>query len=115
VPGTFTVTQASPTAIDTNCVVQSMKLITPPGGPLPPWGYDVASGMPTGGRTFCLATTVGGQLVQFYNLDAWANSMPVGVSVPITPQPPAAAPLADLICTSCPSGFEMQITTVTSG
>jgi hypothetical protein len=112
VAGTWTVSAASATAIDTNCVVQSMKLVSPPGGPLLPMAYDPVTRLPSGGGTFCLCTTVGGQLRQWYNYDAWGNSMPTGVVVPIVPQPPPAVPLADLICTSCPPGFQMQIVTV---
>jgi hypothetical protein len=110
--GTFTVSAASSTAIDTNCVVQSMKVMSPPSGSLPPWGYDPVSELPPGGRTFCLCTTIGGKLTQWYNFDAWTNSIPLETLVPITPQPPPAVPLADLICTACPPGFQMEIVTV---
>jgi hypothetical protein len=110
--GTFTVSTASTTPIDTNCIVQSMKIVSPCGGPLLPMAYDPISSLPTGDGTFCLCTTRGGKLTQWYNYDAWSNSMPTGVVVPITPQPPPAVPLADLVCTSCPPGFSMQITTV---
>jgi hypothetical protein len=113
--GAFTVTAANPTPIDFNCVVQSMRIDSPPSGPLLPMAYDPATGLPSGGGTFCLATTVGGVLRQWYNYDAWGNSMPVGVTVPITPQPPIAQPLADLVCVSCPPGFIMHIVTVASG
>jgi hypothetical protein len=110
--GTFTVSYASTTPIDTHCVVASMKLVSPPSGALLPMAYDPVSGLPSGGGTFCLATTVSGKLRQWYNYDAWSNSMPTGIVVPITPQPPPATPLADLVCTACPPGFSMQITTV---
>jgi hypothetical protein len=43
--------------------------------------------------------------MQWYNYDCWSNSMPTGIVVPITPQPPPAVPLADLVCTSCPPGL----------
>jgi hypothetical protein len=110
--GTFQVSAASATANDTTCVLQSMKLVSPPSGSLPPWEYDPVTGMPTGGRTFCLATTVNGKLRQFFNLDIWdCATMIRNVVVPITPQPPSATPLADLICTSCPPGCVMELVT----
>jgi hypothetical protein len=113
VAGTWTVSAVSSTPIDTNCIVQSMKLVSPPSGALAssPIGYDPVSRLPISG-TFCLCTTVGGKLTQWYNYDCWSNSMPTGIMVPITPQPPPAVKLADLVCTSCPPGFQMQIVTV---
>jgi hypothetical protein len=110
--GTFTVSAPSATPIDVDCVVQSMKLVSmPSGGPIQ-WGYDPVDGMPTAG-TFCLCTNVGGRRVQWYNYDVQGNpGFPKGIVVPITPQPPAAAPLANLICTSCPPGCQMEIVTV---
>jgi hypothetical protein len=61
----------------------------------------------------CLATTVAGKLTQFYNLDVWnASTMIPGVVVPITPQPPAAVPLKDLVLTAMPPGCSMEIVTV---
>jgi hypothetical protein len=113
-PGTFQIdsTKVGQTIDPGPCVLQSMKLVSAPSGPLPPWAPDPVSGLPAGGRTMCLATTVGGKLVQFYNFDCWANSQIPGVVVPITPQPPPATPLADLYCTSCPDGFVMEIVTV---
>jgi hypothetical protein len=59
----------------------------------------------------CLATTIGGKLTQFYNLDVWSSSMVPGVVVPITPQPPAATPLADLVLTAMPDGCQIEIVT----
>jgi hypothetical protein len=98
--------------IDTQCVVQSMKLVAAPSGPLGPMAYDPVTTLPSGG-TFCLATTVAGRLTQFYNLDVWNLwSWVKGVAVPITPQPPPAAKLADLVLTSCPTGCQIQIVTV---
>jgi hypothetical protein len=94
VPGTFSVSTASATPIDTNCVVQSMKIVSAPSGPLLPMTYDPATGLPAGGGTFCLCSTVGGQLRQWYNYDPWRNwSWIPNVAVPIVSQPPAAAPL----------------------
>jgi hypothetical protein len=68
--GTFTVSAASATPIDIQCVVQSMKLVSPLSGPLLPMSYDPVSGLPAGGGTFCLCTTVAGQLRQWWNYDA---------------------------------------------
>jgi hypothetical protein len=112
--GTFTLdsTQIGQT-IDTGCVLASMKLVSPPSGPLLPFAYDPVSGLPSGGRTMCLATTVGGKLRQFYNLDVWdVSTMLRGAVVPITPQPPPAAPLADLVLTAMPPGCQIEIVTV---
>jgi hypothetical protein len=75
--------------------------------------YDPASGLPAGGGTFCLCTTVAGKLMQWYNLDVWnLSSWIKGVVVPIVSQPPPATPLADLVCTSCPPGCQIEIVTV---
>jgi hypothetical protein len=61
----------------------------------------------------CLCTTVGNKLAQFYNLDVWnAATMIPGVTVPITPQPPPAVPLAGLVLTAMPPGCQMEIVTV---
>jgi hypothetical protein len=61
----------------------------------------------------CLCTTVGGKLYQWYNYPVWTNpGFPKNIVVPITPQPPPAVPLADLICTACPPGCSMEIVTV---
>jgi hypothetical protein len=110
--GTFQVSAPSTTPIDTGCVVQSMKLVSPFSGALNPVAYDPVTGLPITG-TFCLCTTGrDGVLRQWYNYDAQSNSMPTGVVVPIVPQPPPATPLVDLVCTSCPAGFVMEIVTV---
>jgi hypothetical protein len=110
--GTFTVSAPSATPIDTNCVVQSMKLVALPSGPLTMPAYDPVDGIPVAG-TFCLCTTVGSQRTQWYNYPVWSNpGFPKGVAVPITPQPPAAVPLPNLVCTSCPPGCSMEIVTV---
>jgi hypothetical protein len=62
---------------------------------------------------FCLCTTIGNKLTQWYNLDVWnLSSWVKGTDVPITPQPPVATPLADLVCTSCPPACQVEITTV---
>jgi hypothetical protein len=55
--GTFTLdsTMIGQT-IDSNCVVQSMKLIAVPSAPLPPFAYDPITTLPAGGRTMCLRT-----------------------------------------------------------
>jgi hypothetical protein len=98
--------------IDTQCVLQIMKLVSPPSGPLQMFSYDPQTTLPNNGGNFCLCTTVLGKLTQFYLYDAWSNSMPRGIVVPITPQPPPATPLADLVLTACPPGFQMQIVTV---
>jgi hypothetical protein len=98
--------------IDTACVLASMKLTSPPSGPLQAFSYDPATTLPNNGGNFCLCTTVGGRLTQFYLYDAWSNTMPKGIVVPITPQPPPAKQLADLVLTACPPGFSMQIVTV---
>jgi hypothetical protein len=109
--GTWTVSAPNATPIDTNCVVQSMKLVSMPSGPLTPMAYDAGDGIPVAG-TFCLCTTVQGRRTQFYNLDVWNQSSWVkGVVVPIVPQPPAATALADLVCTSCPPGCQIEIVT----
>jgi hypothetical protein len=111
--GTFTLDASMVgQTIDTQCVVASMKLVASPSGPLTMPAYDPVSGLPSAG-TMCLCTTIGGRLTQWYNLDVWGNGgMPKGVVVPITPQPPPAVPLNDLVLTSMPPGCQFQIVTV---
>jgi hypothetical protein len=112
--GTFTISAPSTTPIDINCVVQSMKLVSMPSGPLTPVGYDPFTGIPTAG-TFCLCVGNANDstLKQWYNYDVWSNpGFMKGIIVPITPQPPPAVPLHSLVCTSCPPGCQFQIVTV---
>ena len=79
---------------------------------LTPIGYDVVSGLPTSG-TMCLCTTVAGKLRQFYNYDVQSNpGFMKRIVVPITPQPPPAVPLADLVLMSMPPRCQFQIMTV---
>jgi hypothetical protein len=113
--GTFTLdsTKVGQTIDPGPCVLQSMKLVSAPSGPLPPYSYDPVSGIPTGNRTMCLCTHVGGKLTQFYNLPIWdVSTMIPGVVVPIVPQPPPATPLTDLVLTAMPPGCQVEITTV---
>jgi hypothetical protein len=61
----------------------------------------------------CLCTTVAGKLRQFYNYDVQSNpGFMKGIVVPITPQPPPAVPLADLVLMSMPPRRQFQIMTV---
>ena len=61
----------------------------------------------------CLCTTVAGKLRQWYNYDVWSNAA-IGkkVATPITPQPPSATALADLVLVNMPPGCQLEIITV---
>jgi hypothetical protein len=98
--------------IDTDCVLSTMRLVATPSGPLVMPAYDPVTTLPSAG-TMCLATTVAGRLTQFYNLQVWdLASWIKNTDVVITPQPPTAIKLADLVLTSMPAGCQIQITTV---
>jgi hypothetical protein len=110
--GTFTISVPSATPIDVSCVVKSMKLLSLPSGPLTFPSYDPVDGIPVDG-TFTLCTVVNGVRTQWYNFPVWSNpGFPRGVAVPITPEPPPATPLPNLVCTACPPGCSMEIVTV---
>jgi hypothetical protein len=111
--GTFTVSAANVTTpIDSNCVLQSLKLVSAPSGALQPMSYDPVQGYPNGGNTFCLCTGNANDntLRQFYNMDVW-NTGWKGTTIPITPQPPSAVPLYSIFCTACPPGCSVELVT----